>query len=157
MKKEVILFPAIALLFGIGVYSYLASRPGESKQEEPTEIEKSVDPTTEKRESKATSQKAAKKEALPGIGKKAEAPASKTDTPETPDVELQPFSFMGVVSVGDRRCGLLRRNDGSDPLRVRVGDVLDRWGFEVSKIEKHAIHLKKKDGSVLIVRNNQFP
>jgi Tfp pilus assembly protein PilP len=160
MKKEILLFPALALLFGIAVYWFPANRSTAKDQEEssrtPTQVAPVVEeknrglapPTTAPRRN-APSTESRKRKPLKKLEEAAEAPLAKDNLP--------PFSFMGVISVGKRRCGLLRRNDGSDPIRVRVGDVLDRWGFKVTKIEKHAIHLKRNDGSFLVVRNNQFP
>ena len=80
------------------------------------------------------------------------------ETPQKPAWQAKtaadlPVSFMGIAGTeGGEYIALLRNKDGSPPVRVKTGDVIEPSGLKVLKVERERITVEDPEGQQYVLR-----
>ncbi|HYF51063.1 MAG TPA: hypothetical protein VEJ63_16740 [Planctomycetota bacterium] len=71
------------------------------------------------------------------------------------DLDVQ-VEYMGVMSLNGVAYALVKPKDGGQPLRVKAGDKIDEFGYEVTDINKQEILMKDSENRPFILKDTRF-
>jgi len=71
------------------------------------------------------------------------------------DLDIQ-VEYMGVMSLNGDTFALVKPKDGGEPRRLKVGDKIADFGYEVTSINKQEILMKDSENRPFVLKDTRF-